>query len=182
MFLHTKKEFFWHHRVKLTPLGRRTSFLSKRHPNIFYQQTEPAEEIQVPQGTKPTKPFSSFSMRLWLSSPTQRHLGTLAKLEMRHSHNEQAGLGIIFLFTGSRLLGSQTLGQGKDTGLGSHHILLHQEKPEGWSGENSSALSGMQHQQGTVWFPQHLKKRKKQKRTQKLSRAERKHCTEKTKN
>lgn len=114
--------------MKLTPLGRRTSFLPKRHPNIFYQQTEPAEEIQVPQGTKPTKPFSSFSMRLWLSSPTQRHLGTLAKLEMRHSHNKQPGLGIIFVFTGSRLLGSQTLGQGKDTGLGSHHTLLHQKK------------------------------------------------------
>lgn len=166
--------------MKLTPLGRRTSFLPKRHPNIFYQQTEPAEEIQVPQGTKPTKPFSSFSMRLWLSSPTQRHLGTLAKLEMRHSHNKQPGLGIIFVFTGSRLLGSQTLGQGKDTGLGSHHTLLHQKKTRGLIRGKLFCPLRKAASAGNSVIPTTSEKENKQ--TKKLSRAKSKHCTEKTKN
>ena len=146
--LHTKKEFFWHHQVRLTPLGR-TSFLPKRHPNIFHQQADPAEEIQVSQGTKPTEPFPSFSMRLWLSSPIQRHLGILAKLEMRHSHNKQPGLGIIIVFTGSRLGFPDTReGEGHWSWVSPHPSAPR--KTEAWSGETSSALSGRQHQQGTV--------------------------------
>ena len=175
--LHTKKEFFWDHQVRLTPLGR-TSFLPKRHPNIFHQQADPAEEIQVSQGTKPTEPFPSFSMRLWLSSPIPRHLGILAKLEMRHSHNKQPGLGIIIVFTGSRLLGFQTLGKGKDTGLGSHHTLLHQEKQR--LGQGKPLLPS---QAGSISREQcnshDIQKRKKQKQKQNLSRAESQHCTEK---